>query len=180
MDWLSLAKIGIVMVSSSLVVALAFFLIEKYSLKPRKDTTIVRPPFIIYLIVGVVNLGACLLMFYLSIMQDKIYLFIPLFPFLLLSLWLIFRGIFWKITIEEDGIIFRNTFGKNKYLYSEITGIIDGKYGFAIRIGKKKISVNMFNSNYSEPRSILKSNCGNKQMYQRVLHKQSRRERKKD
>ena len=179
MDWLNFVRVGIVMIASSLAVGLALFLMEKYALKPRKDTTIVRPPFIIYLIVGVVDLGLCVLTAYLSIMQNKMYLFIPLTPILLLSLWLIFRGIFWKITIEEDGIVFRNTFGKKrKYLYSEITGIIDGKKGFSIRIGNKRIGVDMYNSNYSELRSILRKNCENELTHQRIVSKLSRKKRK--
>ncbi len=179
MAWLNFVRVGIVIIVSSLGVALVFVLLEKYALKPQKNQAIVRPS-ILYLIIGFANIGICALMFYLSIAQDKMYLFVAIGPIIIISLWLILRGALWKITIEEDGIVFRNTFGKTqKYLYSEITEIKDERLGFVVIIGKKKIGVDMFNSNFSELRAVLARNCQKELFEQRRSPKLSKKERKR-
>lgn len=179
MAWLDFVRVGIVMVASSVGVALAFALLERYAFKPKKDVSIVKPS-ILYIVIGAIDIGICALIMYLSVIHDKMYLFIPAGPVIVGSVWLILRGALWKITIEEDGIVFRNTFGKTqKYLYSEITEIKDERLGFVIKIGKKKIGVDMFNSNFSELRAVLARNCQKELFEQRRSPKLSKRERKR-
>ena len=179
MAWLNFIRVGMATIGSSLGVALVFVLLEKYALKPQKNQAIVRPS-ILFLIIGFINIGICALMVWLSITQNKMYLFIAIGPIIIISLWLILRGTLWKITIDEDGIVFRNTLGKTKkILYSEITEIKDERLGFVIVAGKKKIGVDMFNSNFSELRAALARNCQKEFFEQRHAPKLSKKERKR-
>ena len=179
MAWLNFVRVGIAMIASSLSVALLFALLNKYAIKPRKKDYIIKPS-PIFVILGIIGTIGFSFLAYLVIRQKEEYLLIPAIPFILTGLWLILRGVLWKITIEEDGIVFRNTFGKTqKYLYSEITEIKDERLGFVIKIGKKKIGVDMFNSNFSELRAVLARNCQKELFEQRRSPKLSKKERKR-
>lgn len=179
MAWLNFVRVGIVMIGSSLGVALFFVLLEKYATKPKKNPSIIKPSPILF-VLGIIETISLSFLTYLVIRQKEEYLLIPIIPFILTGLWLILRGALWKITIEEDGIVFRNTFGKTqKYLYSEITEIKDERLGFVVIIGKKKIGVDMFNSNFSELRAVLARNCQKELFEQRRSPKLSKKERKR-